>query len=275
MNKIFNKDIEVSFEINPFEIKSIKKSNVEIIYQQDSNWAKSWPILFPVCGVVNGNLEHNGKELGIGRHGFFKDIKNWNVVDKTQNKIKLNYISEEGFYKIYPFRFELNITLLIENDDFTIDIEVINLENESMYFSLGHHPGFIFNEKSKITLREKQLFTDSFSAGLVESLDKNIEIESFGFDDLDFSESKSYLSDNFLGESIILNNGNIEFRVSTNNFKNLVFWRESNECSFICIENWNGIPDMLDRKSKEIKDKPEIISLNAKEKRSYKLKIEF
>ncbi|WP_101780527.1 hypothetical protein [Spiroplasma monobiae] len=275
MNKIFNDDIEVEFSINPFEINSIKKSGNEIIYQKTSAWKKTWPILFPVCGNLKENLTHNGLDLKIKRHGFFKDISRWEIVDKKNERIVLNYKSEKEFYDLYPFKFELEIELKLLEDEFLFTIKVINLENEVMYFSLGHHPGFLFNENSKLKLEKEDLFTDKFEEGLVSDLAKDIKIKEITFYGLDFYNSKSYMTDEYNLGKIKVNNGNVQFDIVAKDFKDLVIWRESNDCDFICVENWNGIPDVISNNSREIKDKNKILSLNIGEQKEFLYKIKF
>ncbi|WP_041618267.1 hypothetical protein [Spiroplasma diminutum] len=275
MNKIFNENIELKFELNPFQIYSLKINEKEVIYQKNSNWNKSWPILFPVCGNINGSLEYNGKTIGLERHGFFKDITNWKIIDQKDSEIRLEYIFEEKWYKIYPFKFRLELFLILNDKTFEFNIKVQNLQEEDMYFSLGHHPGFIFNQDSKISLNKEEYFTDDFEGGLVSSLEKNIRIKDITFNNLDFTDSKSYMKNSFTKQDIIFNNKDYNFKISTNDFNDLIFWRESNECNFICIENWNGIPDLLNKKSNELKDKEGIITLKKNQEKNFLLEIKF
>ncbi|AUB31360.1 hypothetical protein [Spiroplasma floricola] len=275
MNKIFNNSFEILYNINPFEIKSIKKSGVEILYQANGSWDKTWPILFPICGTINGILEHNGKQLGLKRHGFFNEIQNWKIIEESNKEVKIEYISNNDFYDIYPFKFSIIIEMNLKEEMFSLNIIVKNLENEKMYFSIGHHPGFIFNQNSNLKLLEEQLFTNKFKSGLVETLEKDILIKEINHTNIDFSNNISYMTDKFSGKDIQLNNKSIEFTLKVKNFKNLVLWKQNNESEFICVEYWNGIPDMLDKKSNEIKDKPEILSLESNESKDFLLEIHF
>ncbi|QHX36474.1 hypothetical protein [Spiroplasma sp. BIUS-1] len=275
MFKIFNESIEVQFNISPFEITSIKNDTVEIIYQKTSLWDKSWPILFPVCGAVNEKLTHKNKELGLTRHGFFREIKDWKILEQNQNSISLEYFSKEEFIDVYPFRFKLNIDLFLSDKVFSFNIKVSNLEDEEMYFSLGHHPGFIFNKNSRVDLIKEDLFTDQFEKGLVSNLKKEIKIKDINISNLDFSNGKSYMTNNFNKEEIYFENGKVNFNIMANDFKDLVIWRESNECDFICIENWNGIPDLLNKESFELKDKEGIMKLQKDEQKDFLFEIKF
>ncbi|WP_339034580.1 hypothetical protein [Spiroplasma endosymbiont of Cantharis rufa] len=275
MNKIFNDEIEVIFEINPFEIKSVKKSNVEILYQKTSEWKKNWPILFPICGNLNGNLEHNGKTLKLERHGFFREIRNWKITEESKSRVVIEYMSNNDFYRIYPFKFKIIIELYLIENNFFLNIIVKNLEDETMFFSLGHHPGFKFFNKGNLKFDKSILFSNKFEEGLIVNLNKDIKIKEFTHKSLDFNNSKSYITDNYYNEDIILNNGEIEFKIKTKDFKNLVLWRENNNCDFICIEHWNGLPDMKNRTSKELKDKPAILNLEPNQEKGFLLQIEF
>ncbi len=275
MNKIFNDEIEVIFEINPFEIKSVKKSNVEIIYQKSSEWKKNWPILFPICGNLNGNLEHNGKPLKLERHGFFRDIRNWTVTEDSKSRVVIEYISNNDFYHIYPFKFKIIIELYLIDNNLFLNIIVKNLEDETMFFSLGHHPGFKFFNEGNLKFDKPVLFSDKFENGLIVNLNKDIEIKEFTHKSLDFNNSKSYITDNYYHEDIVLNNGEIEFKIKTKDFKDLVLWRENNDCDFICIEHWNGLPDMKNKISRELKDKPGVLNLEPNQERNFLLQIEF
>jgi len=99
-------------------------------------------VLFPIVGKVNsGRYTFDGKEYELGQHGFARD-REFTFVSKSENEIVYALRFDEETLKKYPFRFELIISHRLEGNTLCVCWKVVNLDNRTMYFSIGGHPAF-------------------------------------------------------------------------------------------------------------------------------------
>ncbi|AGR40941.1 aldose epimerase family protein [Spiroplasma taiwanense] len=274
---VLEKDnIKILVSINPFEIKSIKFENKEILYQQENNWKKTWPILFPICGTLKSNLKVDGKEIFLKRHGFFNEIIDWKILEHSQKGILTEFISKDKLINQFPYKFKILLDLQIINNQINFDITIENIDNKKMFFSFGHHPGFIINDNTEIIFNKKQQYCSDFKRGLIISKQSNFfEIEKLNKNDLSFKNSDSYLVRENNCDRVSIKNDFVEYELIFENYKSLILWSESNEANFLCIEPWNGLPDFEEKKSDELKDKEGILKLEVNEIKKFEYKIIF
>lgn len=120
-----------------------KEAGREVLWQGDAKyWNRRSPILFPFVGRVNGGYyTHQGVKYPMGQHGFARDME-FEFVGQTENTLVHRLTSTEETLKNYPFPFELKITHKLEGKKLSVIWEVINPAEDTMYFSIGGHPGF-------------------------------------------------------------------------------------------------------------------------------------
>src|SRR5690606_19786435 len=106
-------------------------------------WNSYAPVLFPIIGgLKNGKYTFEGKEYTIPKHGFIRNNENLAVINHANNSITFQYTYTKDTLKIYPFKFEFNITFSVDGPVLKIDHKIVNHGNTTMYFSLGGHPAF-------------------------------------------------------------------------------------------------------------------------------------
>lgn len=150
-----NDKIVVRIDSFGAEVKSVLKKfdyNEYMWYGNPSFWGRTSPILFPFVGSVKDKKYNwNGMEYTMGQHGFARDME-FELCEKSNNRIAFCLKSNEETLKKYPFMYELVISYELSDNELNIGWKVINTGNETMYFSIGAHPAFlcpIHGESSK------------------------------------------------------------------------------------------------------------------------------
>lgn len=124
-----------------------KETEAERIW--DANpaiWNRHAPLLFPFVGKVNhGNYRVGETEYDMqALHGFARDMM-FTLIEESAHAVTHRLCSTKDTLEIYPFSFELLVTHhLDENNPRMLHVTwaVKNTGSNTMYFSIGAHPGF-------------------------------------------------------------------------------------------------------------------------------------
>ena len=125
-----------------------KETACERLWHADpAIWNRHSPILFPFVGkVIDGKYRLNDREYEMKtQHGFARDM-NFVCVEETDSSVSHLLCSTEETKKIYPFDFHLQIRHRLDKEMqrlLHIEWEVTNTGTETMYYSIGGHPGFM------------------------------------------------------------------------------------------------------------------------------------
>ncbi len=277
MNKTLkNKFFAAEISSTGAELVSFKKlaDGCEYIWNGDKNfWASHSPVLFPiVCALNNGKMKVDGKVYPMGNHGFAKKME-FELVEETDFKAvyKLNYNPET--LKMYPFQFNLFITYTLTDNQIRVEYRVENLDDQTMYFQIGTHPGF------NCPLDGKTNFSDYFiqfesdetlerfymnSANVVIS-GKSAPVALENNRVLHLNHEMFYegamVFRNIHSKKVTLQSSKTDKKVvlSYDGLPYMGIWQAKN-APFICMEPWHGIADTDDFHG-ELKDKELIISL--------------
>lgn len=121
-----------------------KCDGVEHIWQADKSvWGYHAPILFPYTGKLTG-----GKCVTKGvtwdnapQHGFARTMEH-TPVRSSEKEIVLELTDCEETMAVWPYRFRLVSTFVLEGDRLTHRLTVENRDEEAMPFGIGYHPAF-------------------------------------------------------------------------------------------------------------------------------------
>ncbi len=256
--KIKKGNIELGVLGKGAELVSLKKDRTEFVWERDPKfWGKSSPVLFPFVGSLkDGKYKYNGKEYTMEtRHGFARD-NDFELVEKGEDFLKFLLKSNEATLEKYPFNFELYLTYKIENEKVDLIYEVVNLDKDEMYFSIGAHPAFATPVSDEIKLEDYYLELNEKETASIYQNDGALLI----------SEKKAYLENESiinLGEHVFDNDAIIfrglnsnevtikckknsrELKVKYDNFPYIAFWSVP-KAPFVCIEPWYGQSDFTD-----------------------------
>ena len=103
-------------------------------------WTGRAPILFPIVGMlVDGRYRLDAETYALSKHGFARHSL-FEMVQHTSSCATFRLRASEETLKVYPFRFELDLTFGLAGAALTITASVGNLGAETMPASFGFHP---------------------------------------------------------------------------------------------------------------------------------------
>jgi len=223
-----------------------KDGNYQYLRQQDAVWNGQSPLLFPIVGRLREDrYQVCGKEYTLKKHGFALKLP-FAVEKHSKDEMTFLLTDSEATKESYPFPFELRVHYYFTTNGFVMEHRVKNTGKETMYFSIGAHPGFFCDMGDKIVMDEPET-ADAFQ------LDKNalraektlpvfhnsreitVTPTVFENDALIFDGLKSR------GASLIRQNGN-SVHVDFGGAPCLGIWAKPG-ASYVCIEPWYGIDD--------------------------------
>ena len=245
-----NDFLAISIDTHGAELSSIKnkKENKEMLWHGDPEfWGRRSPVLFPVVGKYkNGKTTYEGKEYLLGQHGFARDSE-FALVEKTENKLSFELLSNEETLAKYPFNFRLICSFELKNNKIIVGWKVENTDDKTIHFSIGAHPAF-YCEKGKTVLSmngENLKYNLINSDGLYTSQKYDIENE-FLLNDSVFDNDALIIENSDVTEVSLLDNNK---KYLTVKFDTKVFgiWSPTKKnAPFVCIEPWYGRCDAED-----------------------------
>ncbi|EDP69796.1 putative aldose 1-epimerase [Flavobacteriales bacterium ALC-1] len=252
------------------------KNNTAFLWHADPNiWGGHAPNLFPVIGSMkNDSYIYDGKMYPMTKHGFVRNNDSFIIKDTSEAHISFLLSSNEELLKMYPFKFEFEISYALKENILNVDHTIKNMDTKTMYFSLGGHPAFNcpLNPNEKYTdyclefekAENSESYLVNMTNGLIINKTKpafnnpktiNLREDLFDEDALIFKDLKS--------KKVTLKHKNKGPVLSMrfDDFPYLGIWAKPN-APYVCIEPWIGIADS-ETANQRIEDKEGIIALNA------------
>lgn len=255
-----------------------KTEDNEILWEGNPvYWKRHSPVLFPNVGKTYKNrVLINGTQYPTSQHGFARDNV-FTCIEAANEKASFMFRSSEETKEVYPFDFELHINYKLNKKELTVEWQVKNCGDETMYFTIGGHPAFRFAKPEetkadyvlKIPGKEKlEYVLIDISCGCA-NVD---EIHT-----LQLSEETYPLSDElFAKDALVVDNGQIEeawlchkdgtpyVGVRSAGFPNYGIWSVEG-APFVCLEPWMGRCDNVGFNA-ELSEKPNVNKVEAGEK---------
>ncbi len=279
MHQIENEYLKVKVRNYGAELTSVfsKKNNIEHLWQADEKvWGWHAPVLFPVIGrCLNDEITIEGKAYKMEKHGFARK-SDFKLLELGQGKMVFLLTDSEETLKVYPYKFEFLIGYRLSGNELHVSFEVINKDENSIYFQLGGHPAFAvpFNEGEKyedyhldfeMNENSSRHFIDSngYFDGRTEKVFDNsnsilLRGDLFKDDALIFKDLKSRKVN-------ITSKGNLySLSVDFSGFNYLGLWAKEN-APYICVEPWIGCADTA-HNPVEFSSKESVVMLKHNEK---------
>lgn len=255
-----------------------KAEDNEILWEGNPvYWKRHSPVLFPNVGKTYKNrVLINGTQYPTSQHGFARDNV-FTCIEAANEKASFMFRSSEETKEVYPFDFELHINYKLNKKELTVEWQVKNCGDETMYFTIGGHPAFRFAKPEetkadyvlKIPGKEKlEYVLIDISCGCA-NVD---EVHT-----LQLSEETYPLSDElFAKDALVVDNGQIEeawlchkdgtpyVGVRSAGFPNYGIWSVEG-APFVCLEPWMGRCDNVGFNA-ELSEKPNVNKVEAGEK---------
>ena len=255
-----------------------KTEDNEILWEGNPvYWKRHSPVLFPNVGKTYKNrVLINGTQYPTSQHGFARDNV-FTCIEAANEKASFMFRSSEETKEVYPFDFELHINYKLNKKELTVEWQVKNCGDETMYFTIGGHPAFRFAKPEetkadyvlKVPGKEKlEYVLIDISCGCA-----NVDEDHT----LQLSEETYPLSDElFAKDALVVDNGQIEeawlchkdgtpyVGVRSAGFPNYGIWSVEG-APFVCLEPWMGRCDNVGFNA-ELSEKPNVNKVEAGEK---------
>ncbi|PKM69099.1 MAG: galactose mutarotase [Firmicutes bacterium HGW-Firmicutes-2] len=248
--------------------------NMEFIWTGDSDyWGRHAPVLFPIVGKVKDNQYRIGdKSYKLGQHGFARD-RIFEVLEKGDSKVILFLKWDETSLEIYPYKFNLKMIYELKDSSLKISYIVENLDEQTVYFSIGAHPGF------NCPLLPGEVMEDYYFEFDQDETCPVLPINDEGYmlhDKIPFlnSEKKIPLSPKLFHRDALIFKDLSSRKISLKSNKNdhiitmdfkgfplLGLWSKPTGAPFVCIEPWFGHCDYEDFIG-DFRDKSGIVALS-------------
>jgi galactose mutarotase-like enzyme len=271
ITKISTPSLIASINHKGAELVSLRNTlNAEYIWEGNpAFWNKHSPVLFPIVGTLKDNqYRHNGETYSLSRHGFARDME-FELIEKSENRVVFSLVHSEETLQHYPFEFELQISYTLLDNCLRIGYKVINKNSFSMPFSIGAHPAFAlpksFDDYQILFEKQEELTAYQLENDLISERTIQLPLEKkklpltyslFENDALIFKKIQSKSVD-------ILEKNKPLLRIRFDNFPSLGIWTKNN-APFICIEPWLGYSD-TSKNSGNLSEKEGIQILEKKE----------
>lgn len=224
-------------------------------YADPAVWKRHSPVLFPVVGrCKNYEMRYQGKTYHMPQHGFCQDAL-FQVESASETHVTFSLSASDETRAIYPFEFTFFVSYHLDGEKLVFSYLIRNEDQEDpMYFSLGGHPGFLydgpvsdqiieFSEKEtldRVTLGptfqfSREVEKDYIKEGAPIHLDEHI----YDHDALVFH--------NFKSKEVAVYNPKTGrgVKVSLAGFPYVGFWSMPGAC-YTCVEPWFGLADYED-----------------------------
>jgi len=262
-----NGDAKARISETGAELKSFNYKNIEYIWQGDKNvWKGSAPLLFPICGgLIDDKYILNGKTYNLQKHGYARFC---DFTVESVSKISATFLlkSNDESKTHFPFDYELRVTFRLNEKNISVEYNVKNLTDKTMYFSIGAHDGYACTggiEDYDVIFPQKETLNSYILNGnllehntvpIIENSDRiALDYKYFAVDALVFKDLKS--------RSATLKNRNTgrAVKVEFHDCDYFLLWTIPG-ANYICMEPWCGVQDSVDS-NKDITKKEGILTL--------------
>lgn len=255
-----------------------KTEDNEILWEGNPvYWKRHSPVLFPNVGKTYKNrVLINGTQYPTSQHGFARDNV-FTCIEAANEKASFMFRSSEETKEVYPFDFELHINYKLNKKELTVEWQVKNCGDETMYFTIGGHPAFRFAkpEETKADYVLKVPGKEKLEYVLIDISCGCANIDEVHT--LQLNEETYPLSDElFAKDALVVDNGQIEeawlchkdgtpyVGVRSAGFPNYGIWSVEG-APFVCLEPWMGRCDNVGFNA-ELSEKPNVNKVEAGEK---------
>lgn len=255
------------------KISSVKNPKEFMWNGNPDIWDSHAPNLFPIVGTLKeGKFVYDNASYHLSRHGFARHSDDFVLSYKSHKHLTFTLEYSNETLLNYPFKFEYSVTYELVDNAIKITYTVQNVDDKTIYFSVGGHPAF------KCPLYDDETYDDyhlqfdhpetsethllNVATGLFNSETESVFTTPTSIDltahifDKDALVFKDLKSKKVTLES--QKHGKI-LSLDFEDFPFLGIWAKPNG-NFICIEPWQGLSDSEDS-NQILKDKEGIIAL--------------
>jgi galactose mutarotase-like enzyme len=275
MTIIENDYLKIAISAKGAQLSSLynKGAQIEHLWQADENvWPWHAPNLFPIVGgLVNNQLQVDGKAYTLSRHGFARQSE-FELLEASATHAVFQLAANEQTTAVYPYQFAYQVLYDLIDNALRVTYKVINLDDKSIYFSVGAHPAFNipFNGEGNYEdyyleferaekLDTHLLSTEGYLTNEIQPVDldgQKLHLTRHLFD------ADALVFKNIQSKSVTIKSSlnNHTLKVEFPQFKHLGIWAKPG-ANFVCIEPWLGYADAT-VPATDISSKPAIQKLD-------------
>ncbi len=291
MNYILkNEFCEATFSSRGAEMISFKSADGrDILWQNKTGkgWLDHAPILFPLCGNIKDKKAiYKGVEYPLMQHGFALRSE-FEMLEKSDDKIVFRLASSEATKAQYPFDFILTVTYELCDNLVKLSATVENTGDDILPYSFGWHPGFSLPCEDGQDIEDYAIKLDNKTeltwVHFYNDFDKANDYLPYPIKNSEYKlcEKEIYENDTMVfhgaGQSAVLTADGSPFSLTvtwTENIPVLCLWKSANhDYKFICIEPWTH--DTIRGERSNLWEEREAHRLNPGEKEDFVYTVSF
>ncbi len=266
----------------------LKETGTEYLWQGDKKyWDEKAPNLFPFIGrLFNGKFTHGGKSYEMKLHGFLRN-QELEPIKADKDEIILNLEGEKWVDENkYPFSFNLNLSFKLDKKEIICTYEIKNKSSETMYFSVGGHPGINLSLESGLRFEDYRIeFPTECKPNRVVFSAAGLTTEERPSFILDENKGFNLEHSLFDNDAIVLTDTPHEVKLKSDKGKHFVtlhyddmpyigFWHaDKMDAPYVCLEPWTSLPGR-DGVEEEISRMDDRISIKSGESKTISWSLE-
>ncbi|EAU67378.1 aldose 1-epimerase [Stigmatella aurantiaca DW4/3-1] len=197
------------------------------------------PVLFPTAGRLPGDTYPVERQAyTMAQHGFARKLP-WEVRQVEKSLLVMGLSSSEETLRQFPWRFDAQLALSLEDSRLTIDFDLENRDTRPLPLHLGFHPYFHVTQSAKAVARVESDATHAWDN------QRGLEIPINGLD-LTAPEVDLHLRDHSRpGTTLHRGPGRRPVHLTWSpEFQMLVIWTLQGR-DFVCVEPWTAAAGAL------------------------------
>ena len=258
IHTIENNQLRIRINDHGAELTEIydKGKDRQILWTADPRfWNRHAPVLFPNVGrYYENHCLINGVSYESGQHGFARD-KEFTCIEETSSSVTHLLKSDDNTKISWPFDFELYITHKLDGRTLNVIWKVVNKDEETMYFTIGGHPGFLvpilpdtkrsqyhlnFYGKTDLTYCQVDMSTGTVHPDKTHKLDLSTDGTCPITDHMFDNDALVFDGGQIDHVGITLPDGSPYIEMHCAGFPSLGIWSKSPDAPFVCLEPWMG-----------------------------------
>lgn len=239
-------------------IDNIRTGRRYLWHGDKAYWGRRSPVLFPIVGSLwDETFMMDGKEYGLGQHGFARDMEFAVMENVPENEAWFVLEANDETMMKYPRKFRLEIGYSLIGERVTVMWRVINEDTREMSFQIGAHPAFNYPDFSPSDPIHAYFTTDGgkilYSQIIAEKGcigDETMEVKAdydglLPVTDATYSRGALIFADNQVHRVSMLSKDKRPYVTLMFSAPLVGLWSPSGQAPFMCIEPWWGRADKV------------------------------
>lgn len=250
-----NEQLRVQVKSTGAELTSIydKQAKRELLWQGDAAfWGRQAPVLFPIVGrLKNNQYQYQQQNYNLSGHGFARD-QQFTCIYQGDQELVFELHDTVETKQVYPFAFVLRIHYVLQENKLQVQYKVYNPSvDQTLYFSIGGHPGFNVPideqgdfQNVHLSIEEQKVRERYFVDGvLIQEEVREEEWETRPLQRQYFTQDAMiFATPEKTAVSLILPKCQLTV---TSDCPYFGIWSPTTKAPFVCIEPWWGMADSV------------------------------